>query len=171
MRTKYLSPSELSLLHSVLARFRSTNVREVLLFDILLATGARSSELLNVTVSDLNPHDQTIFFRGLKGSRDRAIPVTPDLFKRLSAYTASMHPTERVFKLSYTRLQALWSLYRPIRKPLHCLRHTFAITLYKRHKDLYLVQRALGHRSITSTMVYQDYVYGLDEMRKVLPVD
>ena len=36
----------------------------------------------------------------------------------------------------------------------HSLRHTFATELYRRTRDLGLVQAALGHASITSTMVY-----------------
>jgi site-specific recombinase XerD len=36
----------------------------------------------------------------------------------------------------------------------HSLRHTFATRLYRRTGDLYLVQRALGHRQVTTTEVY-----------------
>jgi len=32
--------------------------------------------------------------------------------------------------------------------------HTFATRLYRKMGDLYLVQRALGHRQITTTEVY-----------------
>jgi integrase/recombinase XerC len=34
------------------------------------------------------------------------------------------------------------------------MRHTFATRLYDKTGDLYLVQRALGHRQITTTEVY-----------------
>jgi site-specific recombinase XerD len=37
---------------------------------------------------------------------------------------------------------------------IHSLRHTFATRLYRQTGDLYLVQRALGHRQITTTEVY-----------------
>jgi site-specific recombinase XerD len=33
-------------------------------------------------------------------------------------------------------------------------RHTFATRLYQKTGDLYLVQRALGHRQITTTEIY-----------------
>jgi site-specific recombinase XerC len=36
----------------------------------------------------------------------------------------------------------------------HSLRHTFATELYRRTRDVALVQAALGHASIASTMVY-----------------
>jgi integrase/recombinase XerC len=41
---------------------------------------------------------------------------------------------------------------RPV--SLHSLRHTFATRLYEKTGDLHLVQRALGHRQITTTEVY-----------------
>jgi integrase/recombinase XerC len=37
---------------------------------------------------------------------------------------------------------------------VHSLRHTFATRLYHKTGDLYLVQRALGHRHITTTEIY-----------------
>ena len=36
----------------------------------------------------------------------------------------------------------------------HTLRHTFATRLYEKTGDLHLVQRALGHRQITTTEIY-----------------
>jgi integrase len=36
----------------------------------------------------------------------------------------------------------------------HSLRHTFAMQLYSKTADVLLVQAALGHRAISSTMVY-----------------
>jgi integrase/recombinase XerC len=37
---------------------------------------------------------------------------------------------------------------------VHSLRHTCACRLYQKTGDLYLVQRALGHRQITTTEIY-----------------
>lgn len=36
---------------------------------------------------------------------------------------------------------------------IHSVRHTFATRLYRKTGDLYLVQRALGHRQITTTKI------------------
>ena len=36
----------------------------------------------------------------------------------------------------------------------HGLRHSFALGLYARTGDVLLVQRALGHRSLSSTLIY-----------------
>ena len=40
------------------------------------------------------------------------------------------------------------------RAKVHSLRHSFAASLYRRTGDVLLVKEALGHRSISSTLVY-----------------
>jgi integrase/recombinase XerC len=66
------------------------------------------------------------------------------------------------------RLYQIWQFYRPVPKKFHALRHTFAIELYQKTKDLRLVQVALGHRNITNTMIYADYIYSQQELKKLI---
>ncbi len=161
---KFLSPQEQKRLNAVLER---TNTRDRVLFQTLLATGARASEVLAIRHEDLDLEHRSVFIRGLKGSNDRQIPLKPHLFKDLHSL-ATDNPYKPVFNISYVRLSQLWDVYRPARKKLHSTRHTFAINLYRRHKDLKLVQLALGHRSINSTMVYADFVYSTSQMRRLI---
>jgi site-specific recombinase XerD len=48
----------------------------------------------------------------------------------------------------------------------HVLRHTFGTTLYRSTGDLLLVKEALGHRSISSTLIYA--APDNDRLRRVL---
>jgi len=164
---KYLTEDELVSLTTVLAKYRDNprDVRNILLLDLLLATGTRIGELLKLRAGDLNDADTSVFFHGLKGSRDREIPLSLELYTRLKAYSAGK---DLIFPLSYNRAREIWAYYRPVQKRLHALRHTFAINLYRRTKDVRLVQRALGHRYLSTTMIYQDYQYSLDELRAAL---
>lgn len=166
--SKYLSTSDLALVHAVLDKYRLVDVRNILMFDLLLASGARASELLALRPLDLNPAERSIFIKTLKGGRVREIPLTKSLFSRVQAYASSVIPDEPIFNLSYSRLEQLWRLYSPIAKTLHSLRHTFAIRVLKKTRDIGLVKQALGHKSLVTTMVYVDYVNGIDEMRKIL---
>lgn len=161
-KTKYLLSSELTHLVALLERSEG---RDAVLLLTLLKTGARAQELLNVAVTDLNKESQTIFIQGSKGSRDREIPLPPKLFKKLLAIAPASGP---IFPISYKRLFQIWQEYKPVNKKLHSLRHTFAIELYKKTKDLRLVQTALGHKSINNTMIYSDYLYSQEELRKIL---
>lgn len=166
-KTKYLLEPELDHLEDTLTRFRDTDIRNVLLLELALKTGARAQELLNLVRMDLNAFEETILIKGLKGSSDREIPLPRPLFERLMKF-AQNSPGEKIFDITYNRFREIWTLYRPVPKKLHALRHTFAIRLYKKTKDIRLVQVALGHRNITNTMVYADYVYSQSELRKMI---
>ena len=144
-----------------------TDTRNCLLILLLLRTGARAMEALNLKKADMNPYDESILLTGLKGSNDREIPLASPIFKRLKKYTDSTD-SEMIFDISYNRLRQIWELYRPVPKKLHALRHTFAINLYKKTRDIRLVQVALGHRNVMNTMIYADYVYSQDELRKLI---
>jgi len=130
-----------------------------------LHTGGRATELLRLSEKDLDHHSHSVFITGIKGSNDREIPLPHWLFKEVEQirFVDGM-----LFPISYNRLRQIWQFYRPVQKKFHSLRHTFAIQLYKKSKDLRLVQVALGHRNITNTMIYADYVYTQDELRKLI---
>jgi site-specific recombinase XerD len=64
----------------------------------------------------------------------------------------SMTLTARPSQLWFSRLCQDAGIDRPV--SFHSLRHTFATNLYHKTGDLHLVQRALGHRQITTTEIY-----------------
>lgn len=74
----------------------------------------------------------------------------------------------RLFPITYSRLKAIWYEYRPVPKKLHSLRHTFAIVQLKKHGRLDVIKRLLGHKNIQNTMVYADYAYSAEELRKLV---
>ncbi len=166
-KNKYLLDPEVEKLEEILDSFYDGDSRNCLILLLGLRTGARVQELLNLTKNDINPHDKTVFIKGIKGSNDREIPLPPKLFDRLVEYSAGVSG-EILFNITYNRLHQIWDKYRPVHKKLHSLRHTFAIRLYKKTKDIRLVQVALGHRNITNTMIYADYVYSQQELRQLI---
>lgn len=166
-KTKYLLPPEVERLEKLLQDYQDQDPRNTLVLQLALRTGGRAREILLTQKMDLNAYDQTIFLRGLKGSNDREIPLPANLFARLQRYADSI-PGPALFPFGYHRLHQIWELYRPVPKKFHSLRHTFAIRLYQKTKDLRLVQVALGHRNITNTMVYADYVYSQQELRRLI---
>lgn len=168
-KNKYLLEPEVAKLETLLENSSDENNRDTLLLWLGLKTGARATELLLLRKNDLNPYDKTVFIRGIKGSNDRELPLNRWLFDRLYAYSETLSSTSGdLFPIGYHRFRQIWDWYRPAPKKLHALRHTFAIRLYQKTKDLRLVQVALGHRNITNTMVYADYVYSQQELRKLI---
>ena len=165
-RSKFLSDAEIDHLMKVCKRNRHD--RNALAFELILRTGARSSELLQLTPADLFPESRTVLIRGAKGSRDREIPLPQEFFDALEVYARGIS-TNRIFPLSWEGLRRHWYNYRPCKKSMHSLRHTFAIRLFRKTKDIKLVQMALGHKDISNTVIYADYAYSTDELRKAMP--
>ena len=167
-KNKYLLPAELEHFERTLIQFMPKDTRNCLALMLCLKTGARAQEILNLKKSHLNPHEQTVLIIGLKGSNDREIPLKPALFKILWRYASEVKDGERLFPITYNRLRQIWELYKPAPKKLHSLRHTFAIQIYKKTRDIRLVQVALGHRNVMNTMIYADYVYSQNELRRLI---
>ncbi len=166
-KNKYLLDPEFEKLIYLLKSNMDSDPRNTCLLLLALFTGARATELLSIRKSDLNSYDESIYICGIKGSNDRELPVHSWLFKALEK-EASKHNGDRLFPITYNRLRQIWQKYRPVQKKFHSLRHTFAIRLYKKAKDIRLLQVALGHRNITNTMVYADYVYSQQELKKLI---
>lgn len=166
-KNKYLLPPEVDRLQKLVSDHELDDLRNCLIIQVALKTGGRAQEVLNLNKADLNTYDESIFIRGIKNSNDREIPVHRQLFQKLHSYSLSVEGV-RLFPITYDRLYQIWELYRPVPKKFHALRHTFAIQLYQKTKDLRLVQVALGHRNIANTMIYADYVYSQQELKKLI---
>jgi integrase len=160
---KFLNAAEVEALERVIGG----DSRDEVMITIALKCGPRASELLGIKRGDINHQSKSIFIRGKKGSSGRSIPLKADLYHRLMRYV-NTHDDERVFPISYPRLVEIWNIFKPAPKKFHSLRHTFALALYKKSKDIRLVKAALGHRSLTNTMIYLEYSYTDTEMRKYL---
>ena len=177
-KSKYLLPDEVQRLEQVLKSYLSSDRRNTTLLFLALFTGARATELLNLRREDLDVHEQTLFIRGIKGSSDRELPIPSWLFKEVQKVAATAQDRRfppipeamknRIYPITYNRVRQIWQHYRPVHKKFHCLRHTFAIRLYRKTKDIRLLQMALGHRNITNTMIYADYVYSQQELRRLI---
>jgi integrase len=142
---KFLQPNEIIALRAILERCPT---RDKLYFTFLLETGARLSEALSLTAKDFDHSTKSVCIRGLKGSRDRIIALKPSLF------LAIVQLGDKPFNFSASLADKLWRVYRPVKKKLHSLRHTFAIDILKKTNDIHLVNYALGHKNIQNTMVY-----------------
>lgn len=175
-KLKYLTPIEcVELEENIKAKLnRQTKdvhpveYRNAIMFELLYRTGMRSSEMLLLRPMDLYRDTQSIQIATVKGGKDREIPLQPELFNRLCELAEGIPNEEYIFKIGHRNMLEQWKKFRPVKKKLHSLRHTYAYNLYKRTKDLLLCKRALGHRSINSTMVYQEQYYQQEDLTRLL---
>jgi len=155
-QAKYFTKAELDAIQASI-----TNDRFGLMCRVALNTGARQSELILLTKDHIDRKNCIILIEATKGSEDRQIKISEDLCEALLAL-----PTYHLFDFSTTYVRQQWYARRPkgITKSFHCFRHTFGVELYKATRDIMFCKKALGHRAITSTMVYVECVEYAEKM-------
>ena len=128
-----------------------------------LHTGLRISELLGLRWEQV-AGDWAYLVQ--KGGQTRAVFLNTAARAALDLWAASELPSEWVFPSPKvpgahisrgwveTKLKALAADAGVEGFHPHRLRHTFGSSLYRETRDLPLVQRAMGHASITSTTIY-----------------
>lgn len=166
-KNKFLNPLEAKHLEEVLMRNLKNSTRDCLLLLLALKTGARASEILGIKKEDLNHHQKSVFIRGLKGSNDRELPISPMVFNTLVKYSFTVQ-SDFIFPISYERMYQIWIQYRPCQKKLHSLRHSCALRIYEKSKNIHLVKSALGHKAIQTSMVYLDFFETQSQLRKAM---
>jgi integrase/recombinase XerD len=162
---KFLSDTEHQALQDSLNKH---TCRDSLMLELLNTYGMRTGELLAIRVRDLNLQTRLILIKGTKGSRDREFPLSDRLFDRLHSIVQDrLNSDDRIFPISRQRLFYIWRHWRPCNKPLHSLRHSVAVRMYAQTKDIALVQQILGHKQLTTTLIYQQFSYQQDVFKEV----
>jgi site-specific recombinase XerD len=132
--------------------------RDHALFALMLATGIRLGSALALEARDVDPHRGELALRRTKGDVPTSVPLSRAVCELLREYMDGRGDGP-LFPISARHAQrrlSTWCQRAGIGRRLspHDLRHSFAIRLYSRTRDLLLVQQALRHRSIASTCVY-----------------
>ena len=146
-------------------------MRNQTMLEVLYATGLRVSELVQLTVSQVNREAGFVRVRG-KGNRERLVPLGTRALSQLQHYLNTVRPgllkqrsSDYIFLTRsgkpLTR-QAFWCITKryakqsPEGSPLspHSFRHAFATHLLEGGADLRAVQEMLGHVDIATTQIY-----------------
>ena len=136
--------------------------RTAALMQMLKETGARIGEMKFLQWIHIDTQRQIAYIKGEKGSNSRYLPISTKLINMLNEIP---HNNERVFPTSTHGLQVtLDKLKRKAAKKFsnprflqihpHTFRHWKGTMEYHKTKDIIHVKTVLGHKSITSTMVY-----------------
>ncbi len=149
--------------------------RDAALLEMLYATGLRASELIALTVGDVQTTTGYVKVRG-KGGKERLVPVGEMAAVQLDDYLLAGRPqllkTRSAVHLFVNRSaagltrQGLWKIVKKylhqaaIHKPFspHTLRHAFATHLLEGGADLRSLQHMLGHVDISTTQIYTHVV-------------
>jgi integrase/recombinase XerD len=145
--------------------------RDRAMLELLYATGLRVSELVSLTVGQVNLGAGVVRVFG-KGGKERIVPLGEEAAYQLGQYLADgrrqlveKHESDALFPTarggSMTR-QAFWynikryAIQAGVTHPLspHTLRHAFATHLLNHGADLRTVQVLLGHADLSTTQIY-----------------
>lgn len=146
-------------------------LRDRTMLEVLYACGLRVSELVTLTMPQINLRQNVVRVMG-KGSKERLIPMGEVAAAWLERYLREARPVllnnmpdEVVFPSS--RAQPMtrqtfwyrikhWAMVAGIKKELspHTLRHAFATHLLNHGADLRVVQLLLGHSDLSTTQIY-----------------
>ncbi len=136
----------------------SVAARDAMLFSLLLRTGIRLSSALSLETRDLEIDRRILRLRSTKGDAPEAVIISERVAEDLREFVAAFPkgPLFPIGRRQAHRRLAIWLSRAGIDTPAspHALRHTFATQLYQRTGDIRLVQQALRHRSIASTVIY-----------------
>lgn len=145
-------------------------LRDKALLEVLYATGARVSEVLDLVVDDIAADDGFIKVTG-KGNKQRIVPVGGAARRAVKAYLVRGRPVLSKGKSHAVFLnkrggalsrQSAWTIIKDaasragVDKHIspHTLRHSFATHLLEGGADVRTVQELLGHASVTTTQIY-----------------
>ena len=171
---------------------------------LIYCCGLRISECLSLTIHDIRGKDGKLWVRDGKGKRDRMVPIASTMVEDLRRYwrvhqnklllfpnvgrgpcrpeRIAQRMGEATTPMPVGSVQRLMIVARrelglPDTATPHTLRHSFATHLVEAGASLHTVQALLGHKQISTTMVYlhlthrteQDSMRLIEELSRDLP--
>ncbi len=175
---RFLAPDQVARLRAALRNKASSGdsyaVRNAAIVETLLGTGLRVSELCALVVGDLflDRGAGNVLVRRGKGGRTRLVAISDALTSYLEGFLAwkrrrgvltdresPLFLSERGGRLCRSAVHRVWKdalaiAELPMRWGVHGTRHSYAVEVYRKTRDLRLTQRQLGHSSPVITTVY-----------------
>lgn len=165
-----LTIDEINLLLSQPSGNSNKEIRDKAMLELLYATGIRVSELISLTVDDINVNAG--YIRCHENSKERIIPYGSVARTAIKNYLKDARPgmiaTDNE-KILFTNCngqsmsrQGFWKVLKQYAKRAgiegeitpHTLRHSFAAHLVENGADLHSVQEMLGHSDVSTTQIY-----------------
>lgn len=145
------------------------SLRNKLIVHMLLYTGVRASELINIEISNIDFLTSHLIIRNGKGGKMREIPIKGELLALIKEYLDTerkqqkfkespfLFISERSKKMDRdTTNKVLKRIGRDLKIKMfpHKFRHTFATLLIQKGVNITTVSSILGHSNIQTTVLF-----------------
>lgn len=143
-----------------------TGLRNLCIICLMLKTGMRVSEVINLRCSDLDWEKGRICIRESGAARERTLLLDQADLMLLKSWLGTKPVDSELF---FTTLDGSGLKDRYIREMIkrlarkaginkdvypHLLRYTFAVDFIRETRDIKLLQEAMGHREASATQIY-----------------
>ncbi|VDG98081.1 Tyrosine recombinase XerD [Lysinibacillus sphaericus] len=141
-------------------------IEEVLLFSILLSTGCRISEVLNLRCEDIDFENNTFLIVQTKTKQQRIGFLRHGMGNEIQKYVEKSNKLETDYlftkengaQLTRSEASILLKKYLTLSNlpivNLHALRHTFATLMADQETPIDIIRQLLGHESSNMTKLY-----------------
>ena len=132
---------------------------------MLLDSGIRLNELVNIKLTDIDFNDRSIKVFG-KGSKERYVFFTTKTLNKLEEwlehrksiaideYLFVNYKGKKITPRSVERVVKRVGELNGLDLHPHMLRHTFATDLLNKGADIRMIQELLGHENLDTTQIY-----------------
>ena len=138
--------------------------RDKLIIELFYFTGIRLSELLNISIKDVDFNNSQIKVLG-KRNKERLIPLTYTLISELKNYINKHNLNRYLFVDENNKKLYSKKVYRIVNKYIskvssvkkkspHVLRHSFATHMLNNGADINAIKEILGHANLSATQIY-----------------
>ena len=143
-----------------------SNIKHRMILMTAYSAGLRVGEVVNLKLRHIVSARMLILVEDGKGVKDRYTILSKNLLENLRNYWQSYRPTKRLFPstnpekhISRSTAQKLFVSAKKKAgiskgRGIHTLRHCFATHLLEAGYDISTIQRLLGHRHLSTTLVY-----------------
>jgi integrase/recombinase XerD len=147
-------------------------LRDRAVLEVFYSTGIRRTELLNLSIYDIDPERGTLMVRQGKGKKDRMVPIGERAIAWIERYQSDARPglvmppdDGTLFlgatgeELSPNRMSQLVRNYVNAAElgksgSCHLFRHTMATLMLENGADIRYIQEMLGHVELSTTQIY-----------------
>ncbi|MEO1010841.1 MAG: tyrosine-type recombinase/integrase [Bacteroidota bacterium] len=142
-----------------------SNEKHLLALKLCYGMGLRVSELVRLTIQDIDSDRMLVRIAEAKGKKDRYVPLPKSILPFLRIYYKKYRPKEYLLQGQYGGAYSKSAVQQVFKRAMrrariykkigvHGLRHSYATHLLESGADIRFIQELLGHNSVKTTQIY-----------------